>query len=299
MSKFKDTVFRGSATALVTPFLNGKTDLVSLGRNIEYQIKNGTDALVICGTTGEVATLSEDEHKACIEYAVNSAAGRVPVIAGTGSNDIAHAIRMSRFAEAVGADALLVVTPYYNKATPSGLIKSFRAIADATSTPIILYNVPSRTGVNLPISVLRELSEHDRIVALKDAAGNIGETARIIAELGDVLDVYSGNDDMTVPTLALGGAGVISVASNVVPREMHDICRLFFEGKVRESAELAASLSELMSALFVEVNPIPVKTAMAKMGFCSEEFRLPLCECEEKSRALIYSTLQKLNLCRE
>ncbi len=299
MSKFKDTVFRGSATALVTPFSGGKIDFDALEWNIEFQIGNGTDALVICGTTGEVATLSEDEHKACIEFAVKTVAGRVPLIAGTGSNDTAHAIRMSRFAADAGADALLAVTPYYNKATPKGLIKSFRAIADAVSVPIILYNVPSRTGVNLPLSVLRELSGHERIVALKDAAGNISETAKIIAELGDVLDVYSGNDDMTVPTLALGGAGVISVASNVVPREIHDICRLFFEGKVRESAELAASLSELMSALFIEVNPIPVKTAMAKMGFCAEEFRLPLCECEEKNRALIYSTLQKLNLCRE
>ena len=296
MSKFKPSVFRGSATALVTPFKEGKLDLDALKNNIEFQISSGTDALVVCGTTGESATLSEDEHKVCIEFAIKTCAGRIPVIAGTGSNCTEKAIKMSRFASDAGADALLVVTPYYNKATPKGLIKSFRAIADASSAPIILYNVPSRTGVNLSLSVLRELSFHEHIVAIKDAAGDIGETSRIIAELGDRLDVYAGNDNMTVPTLALGGAGVISVASNIVPCEMHRICSLFFEGKTDECAALSASLAELFHALFVEVNPIPVKTAMAKMGLCAEEFRLPLCECEEKNRALIYSALQKLNL---
>ncbi len=296
MSKLKPSIFYGSATALVTPFHDGTVDFESFEWNIEFQIACGTDALVVCGTTGEAPTLSDDEHKKCIEFAVKTAAGRIPVIAGTGSNDTAHAIMMSRYACECGADGLLLVTPYYNKATPKGLIKSFLAIANASTKPIILYNVPSRAGVNLTLPVYAELAKHERIVAVKEASGDVGEASRLIAELGERLDVYSGNDNIIVPILSLGGMGVISVMSNIVPREVHEICRLWASGNTKESAELAQKYARLAHALFVEVNPIPVKTAMAKMGFCREEFRLPLCEPEEKNRALIYSALSELNL---
>lgn len=296
MSKRKTPVFTGSATALVTPFKDGEIDFAALGRNMEFQIENGTDALVVCGTTGEASTLSESERMACIEFVIDKAAGRVPVIAGTGSNDTARAAMMSRFASERGADALLVVTPYYNKATRKGLIRSFGAIADASTKPVILYDVPSRTGVELDLGVLTELAGHPNIAAVKDASGNVGETARKIAELSDKLDFYSGNDNIILPMLSIGGAGVISVASNIIPREVHDICRLFFEGKIGESAALAARFAPLFHALFIEVNPIPIKCAMAKTGLCEEEYRLPLCEPEEKSRALIYSALQNIGL---
>ena len=296
MSKSKRRIFTGSATALVTPFKDGAIDYAALGRNIEFQIENGTDALVVCGTTGEVSTLSEEEQRECIGFVVDKTAKRVPVIAGTGSNDTARAVRTSRFACERGANALLTVTPYYNKATQKGLVKSFTAIADASTKPIILYTVPSRTGVALSLSVLAELADHPNIAAVKDATGDIGGTSRIMAELGDKLDFYSGNDNMILPMLSIGGSGVISVLSNVAPREVHDVCRLFFEGKISESAALAARLAPLAHALFVEVNPIPVKCAMAKMGLCEEEYRLPLCEPEEKNRALIYGALQNMGL---
>ena len=298
MSKYKPSVFRGSATALITPFCGKEVDYAALGRIIEEQIACGTDALVICGTTGETSTLSDDEHKRCIEFAVETADGRVPVIAGTGSNNTAHAAELSRFASEYGADALLIVTPYYNKATSQGLVRHFLAVADAASKPIILYNVPSRTGVNLSIPICAELSRHERIVAVKEASGDVGFAGELIAEVGDRLDVYSGNDNVTLPILALGGAGVISVASNIIPREMHDLCRLFFEGRMGEAAAISHRYSHLMRVLFSEVNPIPVKTAMALMGMCREQFRLPLCEMEEKNRALLCSALSEVNLRR-
>lgn len=229
----KQTVFRGSAVAIVTPFCNNVVDYDALGRLIDRQIESSTDAIVICGTTGESSTLTDEEHRECIRYCVERVAGRVPVIAGTGSNDTDYAIELSRYACEVGADALLLVTPYYNKATPKGLIKSFTAVADATDKPIILYNVPSRTGVNITLPVYKELAKHERIVAAKEASGNISAIAELIAECGDILDVYSGNDDQIVPILSLGGKGVISVLSNVVPRETHDICQLYFDGKTK------------------------------------------------------------------
>lgn len=296
MSKLKTPVFTGSATALVTPFKDGEIDFAALGRNIEFQIESGSDALVACGTTGEASTLSEKERLTCIEFVVNKTAGRVPVIAGTGSNDTARAAMMSRLASERGADALLTVTPYYNKATRKGLVKSFTEIADASAKPVILYDVPSRTGVDLDIGVLAELARHPNIVAVKDASGNVGETSRKIAELGDELDFYCGNDNIILPMLSIGSAGVISVMSNIIPREVHDICRSFFDGKIGESAALAARFASLSHALFVEVNPIPIKCAMAKLGLCGEEYRLPLCEPEEESRALIYSALRNVGL---
>lgn len=292
----KSTVFTGAGVAIITPFKNGAVDYDSLGNMIERQIANSTDAIVICGTTGESSTLSDEEHRSCIRYCVEKVEGRIPVIAGTGSNDTDYAIELSKYACDVGADALLIVTPYYNKATPKGLIKSYTAIADASSKPIILYNVPSRTGVNIPLTVYRELAKHERIVATKEASGNISTIAEIAAELGDCLDIYSGNDDQIVPILSLGGKGVISVLSNVVPKQTHDICKLWFEGKAKESAELQLKLLKLANTLFCEVNPIPAKTAMSLMGFCTEEMRLPLCEMEESNKAKLIGVLKEYKI---
>ena len=229
MSKNKKTLFRGAATALITPFCDGKVDFESLGILIERQISAGINALVICGTTGENATLSDDEHRAVLRYTLEKANGRVPMIAGTGSNNTAHAIEMSRYASSLGYDGLLVVTPYYNKATEVGLVAHFEKIADASSTPIILYNVPSRTSCNIPLSVYRRLSKHENIVAVKEASGNIGAVARLIAECSDDLDIYSGNDGELLSTLALGGLGVISVVSNIIPAEISLLCQKWFD----------------------------------------------------------------------
>lgn len=292
----KQTVFRGAAVAIVTPFCNNVVDYDALGRLIDRQIESSTDAIVICGTTGESSTLTDEEHRECIRYCVERVAGRVPVIAGTGSNDTDYAIELSRYACEVGADALLLVTPYYNKATPKGLIKSFTAVADATDKPIILYNVPSRTGVNITLPVYKELAKHERIVAAKEASGNISAIAELIAECGDSLDVYSGNDDQIVPILSLGGKGVISVLSNVVPREVHDICQLYFDGKTQDSAKLQLKLLKLANALFCEVNPVPVKTAMGLLGLCGDEMRLPLCEMDDANREKLISVMKSYDL---
>ncbi len=291
----KNTVFTGAAVAIITPFTNNKVDYDQLGVMIERQINNSTDAIVICGTTGEASTLTDEEHRECIRYCVEKTAGRVPVIAGTGSNDTDYAIELSKYACEAGADALLLVTPYYNKATPKGLIKSFLAVADATDKPIILYNVPSRTGCNIPLSVYRELAKHERIVATKEASGNMSAIAELAAEVPE-LDIYCGNDDQIVPMLALGGKGVISVLSNIVPKETHDICQLWFDGKVKESAELQLKLLKLANSLFCEVNPVPAKTAMSMMGFCSEEMRLPLCEMDDKNKAFLASVLKEYKI---
>ncbi|MBE6612361.1 MAG: 4-hydroxy-tetrahydrodipicolinate synthase [Ruminococcaceae bacterium] len=288
----KNTIFTGAAVAIVTPFTNNKVNYDELGVLIERQIANSTDAIVICGTTGEASTLTDEEHRECIKYCVEKTAGRVPVIAGTGSNDTDYAIDLSKYACEVGADALLLVTPYYNKATPKGLIKSFLAVADATDKPIILYNVPSRTGCNITLPVYKELAKHERIVATKEASGNISAIAEIAAEVPE-LDIYSGNDDQIVPLLSLGAKGVISVLSNVVPKETHDIVALWMEGKTAESAKLQLELLKLANSLFCEVNPIPVKAAMAMMGFCSEEMRLPLCEMEEANKAKLAAVLKE------
>lgn len=296
MSLNKKTVFKGAGVAIITPFKNDKVSYDELGRIIDFQIDNGTDAIVICGTTGESSTLTDEEHVESIAYAVDRVAKRVPVIAGAGSNDTRYAVWLSREARRAGADALLQVTPYYNKATPKGLIRHFMTIADATDIPNILYNVPSRTGCNITLPVYKELAKHPNIVATKEASGNLSAIAQIINECGDDLDVYSGNDDQIVPILSLGGKGVISVLSNVMPKETHDICQLFFDGKVQESAELQIKLLELINDLFIEVNPVPVKTAMNLMGYCSEEIRLPLCEMDEKNFAVLKNALIKYGL---
>ncbi len=289
-------IFTGSAVAIITPFKNNKIDYDSLGKIIDFQIENKTDAIVICGTTGEASTLTDDEHVDEIAFAVEKVGGRVPVIAGTGSNDTAYAVWLSKEAEKAGADALLQITPYYNKATPKGLIKHFLTIADAVSLPNIVYNVPSRTGCNISLPVYKEIAKHPNIVATKEASGNISTIAQIFDEVGDALDVYSGNDDQIVPILSLGAKGVISVLSNVMPKETHDICQLFFDGKVGESAALQLKLLKLINNLFIEVNPVPVKTAMNLMGWCSEEMRLPLCEMDEKNLMILRESLHQHNL---
>jgi len=298
MGKFnKDLIFKGAATALVTPFdANGAVDYKAFAKLIDFQIAGGIDALVICGTTGEGSTLTDEEHRECIRFSVEHIAGRVPVIAGTGSNDTDYANSLSKYACEVGADALLLVTPYYNKATPKGLIKSFLDTAEKTDKPIILYNVPSRTGVNITMPVYRELAKHERIVAVKEASGNMSQIAEIAAELSDDLAIYSGNDDQIVPILSLGGQGVISVLSNVMPKETHDICQKFFDGDVAGSRELQLKYLELINNLFIEVNPIPVKTACGMMGLCSDLMRLPLCEMDDGNKAKLAASMAKVGL---
>ena len=296
MSKNKKNVFKGTATALITPFREGEVDFAALGDLIDRQIDCGIDALVICGTTGENATLSDEEHREVLKYALAKSGGKVPMIAGTGSNDTAHAVEMSRFASAIGYDALLVVTPYYNKASEQGLIESYVKIADSSSCPIILYNVPTRTCCNITLPVYRELAKHENIVAVKEASGNISAVAELIAECGDDLDVYSGNDDQALPILALGGSGVISVASNIIPKEMGSLCRKWFDGDIEECRRLHEKYLKLMKVMFCEVNPIPVKTACAMMGLCTDEMRLPLCNMSQENRKKLQNLLQEYDL---
>ena len=274
-------IFRGAATALITPLAQQGIDFPAFGRLIDWQIESGIDALVIAGTTGEGSTLTDEEHRAAIRYAVERAAGRVPVIAGTGSNDTDYAISLSRYACEAGADALLVVTPYYNKATQKGLIAMFTAIADAVTKPIILYNVPSRTGVNIEPATYAALADHPNIAAIKEANGNISKIVETAALVGDRLDIYSGNDDQIVPILSMGGQGVISVLSNLLPGETSRLCHRFFQGDVAGSARMQMDYLPLINALFSEVNPIPVKAAMAAMGWCENFLRLPLTPMED------------------
>ena len=292
MSKLKNSIFTGAATAIITPFSNGAIDYESFGKIIEDQISGGIDAIVVAGTTGEAATLTHEEHCECIKYVVEKVEGRVPVIAGTGSNDTAYGIELSKYACEVGADALLLVTPYYNKATPKGLIKNFIETAEATDKPIILYNVPSRTGCNISIPVYRELAKHERIVAVKEASGNISTIAELIAECGDSLDIYSGNDDQIVPIMSLGGKGVISVLSNILPRETHDMTKLCLEGNFAAAADMQLKYLKLINTLFCEVNPVPVKTAAALLGWCSDEMRLPLCEMDDGNKEKLVAVMK-------
>lgn len=296
MSKLKKSVFTGAATAIITPFKNGVIDYTAFKGIIEQQIAGSIDAIVVAGTTGEAATLTHEEHMECMKFVVDTVAGRVPVIAGTGSNDTAYGIELSKYACEIGADALLLVTPYYNKASQKGLIKSFIDTAEATDKPIILYNVPSRTGCNISLPVYKELAKHERIVAVKEASGNISTIAEIIAECGDSLDVYSGNDDQIVPIMSLGGKGVISVLSNLLPKETHDMTKFCLDGNYKDAAALQLKYLDLINALFCEVNPIPAKTAMAELGFCDIEMRLPLCEMEDATKARLITAMKKHGL---
>ena len=292
----KQTVFTGAATAIVTPFKNNEVDYEQYGRLIEWQIAEGIDAIVACGTTGEGSTLTDEEHRAVIEYTVKKVNGRVPVIAGTGSNDTAYAIDLTKFACEAGADAMLLVTPYYNKATQKGLIKSFEAVADASTKPCILYNVPSRTGCNLLPASAAVLAEHPNIVAIKEASGNISQIAELASLVRDKMDIYSGNDDQIVPVLSLGGKGVISVLSNLMPKETSQMCHKFFAGDVAGSAKMQLDLLALVNALFCEVNPIPVKAAMAAMGYGENSLRLPLTPMEPQNAEKLYALMRQHGL---
>ncbi|MBP2632501.1 MAG: dapA3 [Firmicutes bacterium] len=277
----KDLIFKGAGVAIVTPFNETGIDFKELARLIDFNIDHGTDAIIITGTTGESATMSDQEHKEAIKFTVEHVNKRVPVIAGTGSNDTVYAVQLSEYAESVGADALLVVTPYYNKCSQKGLITHFTSIADRVNIPIVLYNVPSRTGVCIAVDTFVELAKHPNIVAVKEASGDLSAVAKIRYACGDDLAIYSGNDDQIVPILSLGGAGVISVLSNVLPQETHDICQLYFDGKVKESSDLQIKLLDLINNLFIDVNPIPVKMALREMGFKVGELRLPLTDMED------------------
>ena len=283
----KNTVFTGVATAIITPLNDKGIDFEKFAKLIEWQIEEGINAIVVCGTTGESSTLTDEEHRAAIKFAVDTVAGRVPVIAGTGSNDAAYAIDLTKFACEAGADAMLVVTPYYNKATQNGLIKLFTSIADVSTKPIILYNVPSRTGVNIAPSTCKVLAEHPNICGIKEASGNISQIAKIMQLSDGEIDLYSGNDDQIVPILSLGGKGVISVLSNVAPKETHDMCQLYFDGKVSESAKEQLRAIPLIDALFCEVNPIPVKAALNMMGLGAGPLRLPLTEMEDAHKEVL------------
>lgn len=277
----KNTVFTGAATAIITPMnKNGEVDYEAFGRLIDWQIEQGIDAIVATGTTGEASTLTDEEHKEVLRFAVERVAGRVPVIAGTGSNDTAYAIELTKYACEIGADAMLVCTPYYNKATQGGLIQSFTAIADVSTKPVILYNVPTRTGCNITPATCAKLAEHPNIVAIKEASGNISQVAQIAKLAGDKLDIYSGNDDQIVPVMSLGGKGVISVLSNLLPAETSAMCHKYLDGDMQGSLAMQLEYLDLVDALFCEVNPIPVKAAMAAMGYGDNVLRLPLTSME-------------------
>lgn len=292
-----NTIFKGIATALITPFTaSGEVDYETYGRLIDWQIESGIDALVSCGTTGEGPTLSDAEHKEVVRFCVERANGRVPVIAGTGSNDTAYAIELTKFACDAGADAMLVVTPYYNKATQKGLIASFSAIADASTRPLILYNVPSRTGCNIQPATYAALADHPNIQAIKEANGNISSVVETMSLVQGKLDLYSGNDDQIVPILSMGGAGCISVLSNILPRETCEITRRFFAGDVTGAAQLQMKYLPLVNALFSEVNPIPVKAAMAAMGWGENVLRLPLTPMEDASREKLFALMRREGL---
>ena len=277
----REPIFRGVATALITPLTENGIDYEAFGRLIDWQIDEGINALVIVGTTGEGSTLDDAEHREAIRFAVERAAGRVPIIAGTGSNDTAYAIDMTKYACSVGADAMLVVTPYYNKATQNGLIKMYTAIADASTKPLILYNVPSRTGVSIEPATYAALADHPNIAAIKEANGDISKIVKTAALVGDRLTIYSGNDDQVVPIMSMGGQGVISVLSNIMPAKTVEMCNRMFAGDVKGAAAMQCELLPLINALFSEVNPIPVKAAMAAMGFCENYVRLPLTPMED------------------
>ncbi|MBR4114130.1 MAG: 4-hydroxy-tetrahydrodipicolinate synthase [Anaerotignum sp.] len=291
------SIFTGAGVALVTPMnADGSVNFEKMKELIEFQIANDTDALIICGTTGEATTISDEDQIECVRFAKEVAAGRVPVIAGAGSNDTAHCIELAVACEKAGADAVLLVTPYYNKATQKGLILHYTAIANAINIPIILYNVPGRTGCNLAPKTVYELSKVENIVAVKEASGNLSQVAEIAALVGPDFDIYSGNDDQILPVLSLGGAGVISVLSNVAPKQTHDMVAKFFEGDIKGSIKLQLDAIELISALFCEVNPIPVKTALNLMGYEVGACKLPLCEMEPKNLETLKTAMKNYGL---
>jgi len=290
------SIFKGSGVAIVTPFNNRGVDFKKLEELIEWHINCKTDAIVVCGTTGEASTMTEQERKETIKFVVDVVNKRIPVIAGTGSNNTAAAISMSKWAENIGVDGLLIITPYYNKTTQKGLVGHFKAIADCVNSPIIIYNVPSRTGLNINPHTLLKLCEVKNIVAVKEASGDISQIAQIKALCGDRLDIYSGNDDQVIPILALGGIGVISVLANIIPIDVHNMCELYFKGNHGAALKIQLNSLALNNSLFIETNPIPVKTAMNLMGMEVGSLRLPLCEMEENNLQILKKELKAYNI---
>lgn len=291
----KKTLFTGSGVALVTPFNENGVDYDALGKLIDFQLENNTDAIIICGTTGEASTMPDSEHLDVIGFAVKRVAGRIPVIAGTGSNDTVHGIELAKNAEKLGVDGLLLVTPYYNKATQKGLILHYNAIANAVKIPIIVYNVPSRTGMKIDIATAKELAKTENIVGFKEASGDMSYAMQLAAECPE-LDIYSGNDDLNVPIMSIGGKGCISVLANVMPKETHDMCAKYLEGDTAGALKLQLDLLDLIKALFIEVNPIPAKTALGLMGYNVGKLRLPLCDMNEGNLAVLKQVLAKHGL---
>jgi 4-hydroxy-tetrahydrodipicolinate synthase len=292
-------LFKGAGTAIVTPFKNGEVDFDKYGELIDWQIDKGIDAIITCGTTGEGSTLSDAEHKKVMKYCVEKVAGRVPVIAGTGSNDTAFCLQLSQHAESLGVDGLMIVTPYYNKTTQRGLVNHYRFIADRVNVPIIAYNVPSRTGLRIESDTVLELSKIKNIVAMKDATGDISYAAEVMSKLaGSDFGIYSGNDDMVVPLLSLGALGVISVVSNVMPAEMHDMVMKFHDGDIEGSRKIQLDMNDLIGNLFIETNPIPLKTCMNMMGYEVGELRMPLYEMAEENKEKLLQAMNKIGLVR-
>jgi len=287
-------IFTGSGVAIITPFTSDGVNFDKLEELIKFQIKEGTDALIICGTTGEASTMPDDEHKSVIKFAVEKVKGRIPVIAGTGSNDTRHAIELSRYAEEVGADAILTVTPYYNKTTQKGLYEHFKAIANSIKIPVILYNVPSRTNLNINPETIKALSEIENIVAVKEC--NLSQVGDIINLCGDKITVYSGNDEQVLPLLALGGKGVISVMANIIPRDTHDLVAKFLEGDIEGSRKIQLKTLNLIKALFIEVSPIPIKAAMNLMGMNVGKCRMPLVDMSERNLEILKNAMEEYGL---
>lgn len=290
------SIFKGSGVAIITPFNENGIDYEKLRELLEWHIKESTDAIVICGTTGEATTMTEKEKKDAIKFTVDVVNKRIPVIAGTGGNNTNTSIEMSLYAESIGVDGLLVITPYYNKTNAEGLLMHFKAINDAVKTPIILYNVPSRTNMNITPETLLKLSELNNVIAIKEASGDMSQVARMKALCGDKIDIYSGNDDQIIPILSLGGIGVISVAANIIPKTVHDMCDLYLKGDCFKATKLQLDYLELMNNLFIETNPIPVKTAMNVIGMNVGELRLPLYKMNDKNKETLVNTLKKYNL---
>ena len=290
------SIFKGSGVAIITPFNENGIDFEKFRELLEWHIKESTDAIIICGTTGEATTMTEQEKKDAIKFTVDVVNKRIPVIAGTGGNNTKTSIEMSLYAENVGVDGLLVITPYYNKTNAEGLIMHFKAINDAVKTPIILYNVPSRTNMNITPQTLLKLTELNNVVAIKEASGDMSQVAKMKALCGDKIDIYSGNDDQIIPVLSLGGIGVISVAANIIPKTVHDMCESYLNGDCFKATKLQLDYLELMNDLFIETNPIPVKTAMNVMGMNVGELRLPLYKMNDKNKETLVNTLKKYNL---
>jgi len=289
-------IFEGSGVAIVTPFKDGKVDHDALGSLLEWHVSEGTDAIIICGTTGEASTLTDDEQIETIKFTVDVIGGRIPVAAGVGSNDTLHGVELTKRAEAAGVNGVLHVTPYYNKASRKGLIEHFKAMAEATSLPILLYSVAGRTGLNIEPSICEELSAVKNIVGIKEASGNISQVVEIARRTPDSFDLYSGNDDMIVPLLSVGGKGVVSVLANVAPRDTHDMVRKFLDGDVKGACEIQLRAKPLIDALFIEVNPIPVKAALNMMGKIQYEYRMPLCQMDEANYAKLEKEMKTYGL---